>query len=218
MFARHKLVWLTPDGWAAAAASAPVQQHAAIARWCDQDWPLIVRRREPDTAPDHVCLGLALPPDPFSGEKQRIALCVPAGGVARSSPALPIKQVLAALPAPQAGALAALAAEAVGLTLQVYGSVALQAVTGLPYVRPTSDIDLLLHPASDQQLLSGLALLEKYAKQLPLDGEIVFPRGQAVAWKEWAASTSYEERVLVKDIDAVRLMPRHLLAATLRAA
>lgn len=218
MFARHKLVWLTPDGWAGAADAAAPAQRGAIVGWAERDGPLIVRRREPDTAPEQICLGLAPPPDPASGAKQRIALRVPIAAVARSSAALPLKAVLMALPPAWSGELGAMAADALGLTMQVYGSFALQALTGLDYARPGSDIDLLFHPASDRQLHSGLALLEKYARRLPLDGEIVFPRGQAVAWKEWLAAPSNETRVLVKEFDTVRLMPKHLLVATLRAA
>jgi phosphoribosyl-dephospho-CoA transferase len=50
-------------------------------------------------------------------------------------------------------------------------------------------------------------LLDHYSLQLPLDGEIIFPSGQAVAWKEWrnAASTAIGTRVLVKRIDCVLL-------------
>jgi phosphoribosyl-dephospho-CoA transferase len=49
---------------------------------------------------------------------------------------------------------------------------------------------------------------------LPLDGEIVFPSGDAVAWKEWAGA----ERVLVKRASAVRLAPVAELLSTLEDA
>jgi phosphoribosyl-dephospho-CoA transferase len=54
-------------------------------------------------------------------------------------------------------------------------------------------------------LHAGLALLDDCSRQLPLDGEIVFPSGQAVAWKEWrnALSAQSRARVLVKRIDSV---------------
>jgi phosphoribosyl-dephospho-CoA transferase len=53
----------------------------------------------------------------------------------------------------------------------------------------------------------GLALLDDYSRQLPLDGEIVFPSFQAVAWKEWrnAVPAASRTRVLVKRIDCVLL-------------
>lgn len=236
MFARHNLVWLTAEGWNAAhafaradpardgdAADAADAGTAALERWRLADWPLVARRRDADAAADEACIGLALPPD-AGGIKRRIALRVPAAGVAKTAPPLALAKALALLaeqaaaPAAWQPALAALRDDAVGLDLRVYGSLALQALTGLSYLRAGSDIDLLLQPHSDQQLRAGLALFGRHAAALPLDGEIVFPRGEAVAWKEWAAAQASGARVLVKEHNIVRLMPPELLAATLRAA
>ena len=44
---------------------------------------------------------------------------------------------------------------------------------------------------------AALALLGKHAQRLPLDGEIVFPGGRAVAWKEWAAARAGARRLPV---------------------
>ena len=65
---------------------------------------------------------------------------------------------------------------------------------------------------------AGLALLERHAATLPLDGEIVFPSGAAVAWKEWLSASRNEARVLVKDAGAVRLAPMAELLMTLEPA
>lgn len=211
---------------------------AALERWRLAGWPLVARRRDADASADEACLGLALPPDPVSEIKLRIGLRVPAGGVATTAPPLALKDAVGrltasasasvSLSAPAASlppvlaawlpALAALRDEATGLDVRVYGSLALQALTGLPYLRPASDIDLLLQPASDRQLCAGLALFTRHAVRLPLDGEIVFPRGEAVSWKEWAAAQASGARVLAKERDTVRLIPPALLAATLKAA
>jgi phosphoribosyl-dephospho-CoA transferase len=78
---------------------------------------------------------------------------------------------------------------------------------------PDSDIDLLFFPANRNALDAGLALLERYSAVLPLDGEIVFPSGDAVAWKEWLNA----DRVMVKDAVTVRLAPTAALLATLDA-
>jgi phosphoribosyl-dephospho-CoA transferase len=91
----------------------------------------------------------------------------------------------------------------------------MQALTGITYLTPTSDIDILLHPRSVDDLHAGLALLQHHATTLPLDGEIVFPDGAAVSWKEWAASG--DERVLVKHIGGVRLSGKAPLLAQLQA-
>jgi phosphoribosyl-dephospho-CoA transferase len=89
----------------------------------------------------------------------------------------------------------------------VYGSAALQALTGMEYVTASSDIDLLFEPATQAELDDGLMLLGAYALSLPLDGEVIFPGGAAVAWKEWMAATGApgNPRVLVKENQHVRL-------------
>jgi phosphoribosyl-dephospho-CoA transferase len=110
------------------------------------------------------------------------------------------------------------AAEA-GATLRVFGSLALQTLTGLPYLTPSSDIDLLLTPASLRQLDDVMRLVCAAAEQLPLDGELVFPGGQAVAWKEWANAARAGDgmRVLAKDMRGVRLMTQAELRMLLEA-
>jgi phosphoribosyl-dephospho-CoA transferase len=215
MLARHNLVWLSPQGWHDAIAAAAPEHSAALEKWQRNDWPAIVRRREASVAADEVCLGVPLPPD-ADGLKVRIALRVPAREVTRSVPPLPLKSVLPALASPWREELTALDNRAVGLVLRVYGSLALQMLTGQPYVTPRSDIDLLFYPATPQQLNAGLALLAFHATHLPLDGEIVFPSGQAVAWKEWRQAQAANAHVLVKEQDAVHLASPNALLATLR--
>ncbi|NHZ43963.1 malonate decarboxylase holo-[acyl-carrier-protein] synthase [Massilia aquatica] len=213
MFSRHDQAWLNSAGWAAALDGAAPAHAQALEQWRAHDWPLIITRRTPDALPGTVCLGLALPPD--AGRKLRIALQVNENSVARADHPLPLHAAAAAAPERWAAPLAALLADAGTISLRAYGSLALQAVTGLTYLTESSDIDLLFKPASLPELDAGMQLLQTHAAHLPLDGEIVFPDGAAVAWKEWrdaAAGT----RVLVKDAVSVRLVStdslRELLA------
>lgn len=216
------LVWLTDAGWRATAAAAQPEHRAALARWADNSWPLVVRRLDDTAGDDEVCLGLPLPPDAATGAKMRVALRVPAERVARTTPALELKLALnAAAHRPPASAairydsLAALCDEAEGLGLRVFGSLAMQTLTGLPYLSASSDIDLLFHPASRRQLDDGVALLARHAEHLPLDGEIVFPGGAAVSWKEWLMAAAHPAKVLVKELRSVRLADAASLLATL---
>ena len=123
------------------------------------------------------------------------------------------------MPAQWREGLARLEQEAAGagLGLAVYGSVALEALTGQHYLRPDSDIDLLLRPLSRAQLLAGLDLLAAHAEHLPLDGEVVFPDGRAVAWKELrtALASAPGTRVLAKALERVALVKPDELIATL---
>jgi phosphoribosyl-dephospho-CoA transferase len=227
---RHALIRLTEPGWqrllcAASAAEQSVAVQTALAQWHAQGWPLIVRRMDHDAAEDEVCVGLALPPD-AQAHKLRIPLRVKRSEIAEQRMALPLQEVIAALdtlPAEWRQALQDLYedANAQHLRLQVYGSLALQLLTGLAYLRATSDIDLLLQPGNQEQLKQGMALLSRHAQALPLDGEVLFGGGDAVAWKEWMQVAGVEsilaggERVLVKSLKQVSLQRVDLLLSSL---
>jgi phosphoribosyl-dephospho-CoA transferase len=211
MFSRHDLVWLTGRGWDAALERALPGQHAGIEQWRREDWPAVVRRPDVGLAPGQVSLGIPLPPA-ADGVKGRIALNALQSDVAERRAALALADAAQAAPDHWRPALDVLAA---GLPLQAYGSLAMQAITGQAYLTPSSDIDLLFVPLDGEALHTGLALLDQAAATLPLDGEIVFPSGAAVAWKEWLNASRNEARVLVKDAGAVRLAPMAELLASL---
>ena len=197
------------------AAAAPGAREA-IACWGAAGWPAVVTRTPATLAPGEVALGIALPPRP-DGAKPRIALAAAAGEIARSSPAMPLAEAIAAAPAAWRAPLAGLEREAAdgGCTLRVYGSLAFAALTGQAYLRAGSDIDLLLHLADARSYETALDLLVRYAKVLPLDGEIVFGGGQAVAWKELAGCRDGQARVLAKSLHGVALVSVDSLLASL---
>jgi len=215
---RHTLVWLSPAGWEGAIASAQPAHKAALAEWRQQDWPAVVRRQDADVGAGAdisvVFLGVPLPPD-AAGVKVRIPLRVSSALVARATPAITLREAL-----PASGAwhddLAALCDAAP--TLRVFGSLAMQALTGQQYVSPTSDVDLLFHPSSRSQLENVMSLLTTHAEHLPLDGELVFPDGAAVSWKEWRMAITHPAKVMVKELHTVRLANTASLLATLEAS
>lgn len=217
MYSRHELAWLSSRGWDAAIDRAQPGQRAAIEQWQRQDWPAIVRRADADLEPGQVSLGIALPPA-ADGAKGRIALNVLKTDVARSSLPLSLADAAQAAPDRWRKSLSELVMRSSGMALRAYGSLAMQAITGRPYITPASDIDLLFSPSDMASLHEGLLLLEQYAALLPLDGEIVFPSGAAVAWKEWLGAAPLQSRVLVKDAGAVRLASIAELTATLEPA
>lgn len=221
MYSRHELVWLSERGWRYARATVQASSADAVDLWHQADWPAVVRRAEQRLAPELLAIGIALPPAAAGGVKTRIACHVPAAEVRRHMPPLRIAQAIEAAPQPWQPLLAALeqqAATVEGMAVRVYGSVALQALTGQSYLTAASDIDLLLHPATRAQLFSGLDLLSSHATRLPLDGEIVFPRGRAVAWKELlrALGSAPGSRVLVKHMQGVSLETAQDLVASLK--
>lgn len=214
-FERHDLVWLTRHGWEEALAQVSGQQRDAVRQWREQDGPLVVRRRDPESMEQEVCLGVALPAAEHT-TKVRVAVRVAGSGVHRTRLPLTIGEVVAHAPLAWRGALAAMQADALGVQCGVFGSLAMQALTGQAYLRATSDIDMLFVPHNLTQLRHSLEILLYYDGRLPLDGEIVFPGGAAVAWKEWAQSAHVPgNHVLAKRRSDVALMRVSELTATL---
>lgn len=222
MLARHSLVWLSADGWQRAAqTAAEADCQAVLQRWQNHGWPAVLRRREAETPEDQLCLGLALPPD-GNGNKTRIPFNAFLADVQRITDPLALRAALKYAPPGWSGALHAFAGDCLhsGIAMRIYGSWAWQILTQENYVRPGSDIDLLFAPGSVGELTRGLGLLAQHAQRLPLDGEIVFAEGQAVAWKEcWQAlQLGGQQRVLVKTGDSVKLTPLAALMSTLEGA
>jgi phosphoribosyl-dephospho-CoA transferase len=209
MTARHDLIWLSGAGWDAAQRAATPAQQPILAHWRQAGWPATVRRRDADATPQQVCLGLTLPIDASGAARVRLGLRCMEADVARWRRPLTLQEAAQALPPAWRDAYAGLERQAAvdRLDIRVYGSLALQALSGAPYLTARSDIDLAFFPLDAAQLSKGLALLDDTSQRLPLDGEIVFPSGQAVAWKEWrnALSAQSRARVLVKRIDRVLL-------------
>ncbi len=209
-FARHSLVWLRPESRAAVAAQVTDGElHEHVAAWLAADRPLVVARQPCGaTQIDTIAAGLALPP---AQGKRRIALSVAADGIDRHTLPLRLADAIAHAPVSWQPALAELDAAAtdIDLELRVFGSLAWQALSGLPYLTPQSDIDLLWHPQSNAQLQQGIALLARWEQTsgLRADGEVLFGAGSAVSWREWATSKSGNgQRVLVKRASIAELV------------
>ncbi|MFZ6759482.1 malonate decarboxylase holo-[acyl-carrier-protein] synthase [Undibacterium sp. Ji50W] len=220
-FQRHDLVWLSDEAWAVVLQTAAAPD--MLKQWQQQEWPAVVTRRHPQAAEDEVCIGFPLPP--VDGNKPRFAAIVKAEHIAVHQSALSLHTVLVVAPANWQAGLQNLHQQALlaGIKLRVYGSLAMQFLTGQNYLSATSDIDILFRPFHQAQLRAGLALLQEFQQSLPLDGEIVFPGEAAVAWREWVLPADTEpefnqQRVIVKDMHGASLRTRQSLLAHLPAA
>lgn len=214
---RHSLVWLHAQGWRAVLAQTPAHVRAQVIRWRDANWPLTVRRRDADSVDDELCVGIALPPQ--DGNKVRLPYRVEFSAVAKYQPTLSLSEIVSGLPLSWRDAALQLhgSAQHAGLSVQVYGSAALQSITGLQYLHDASDLDLLLQPTTLQQLDDCVRLFFQFDQQLPLDGEIVFGTSAAVAAREWrnAAQQDGGFRVLAKQAAGVALMRKDALISLL---
>lgn len=213
MLNRHDLLRVTPEGWAAVLDAAPnLNQIAAaprrlVADWAMRGWPLIVRRPAAGEGGHAIAVGLPLPP---SLGKLRLGFTIPLDRVAERLERVLLHAAMTTAPAelqPQLDAVAGLGAR-LSVAPAVFGALLWQQVTGLTYLRPGSDIDLLWpmprgHALPD--LLNGLAALDA-AGPTRLDGEIILPTGEGVNWRELHGELRRPGgAVLVKSMDGAEL-------------
>jgi phosphoribosyl-dephospho-CoA transferase len=203
---RHDFVWL---GANARVAAANAEDRELVARWICRDLPVVVARRSATLAADELNLGIALPK---CNGRIRIGFTASLRSVQKTSSPPRLTGVIASAPRASRARLRDLCgkAEAAGIEFHVYGSFAWQHLTGERYVTRSSDIDLLWRPRDRDQLMSVVMRLSSWAQQsrLKLDGEIVWPDGAAVAWREMAAG---KDCVLVKRLASVSLESREVL-------
>lgn len=214
---RHDLAWLAPDAAAAARLAGPAcQREGAALRllegWLERGYPLIVTRQPAGPAAT-IRLGLALPP----GEgKYRLAFDLPRAMLRAIAPPPLLAEASAALPMRWRSTLRAVleAPEILACEPRLYGSAALQVLTGESCLGQASDLDLLLSPASwpaARRAATSLLELAVPPAGPRLDGEIASPAGLAVAWRELAAAPA---QLLVKGAGSVELQRATQFAAS----
>jgi phosphoribosyl-dephospho-CoA transferase len=212
---RNQLVWLTETAWVQVRArSWDAQARAILKHWHNQQLPLVVCRQRVPRSPESISLGL---PAPLQWDRRKLALEVPSGAIARSG-AFPLLRHIALNPTDASQVQDLLVhTSGVGVAVQVYGSFGWQSLSGLPCVRMGSDLDLLvcvpdLDTASQlARLLQGLQLKQR------VDGELVFPGGWALAWREYAQLIGGRvEQVMVKHRTGVLFMDRVALRERFR--
>jgi phosphoribosyl-dephospho-CoA transferase len=207
---RHDLLHVAPRAWASALANYPsLVDLPLVETWADRGWPVIVRRRAEAEDPVSVPVGVPLPP---ADGKRRVALLLPPGGVlARSSPHLLCAAAKVADPGWRSTIVSLLALGArTGVEPAAFGSLLWQHLTGLAFLSPNSDLDVLWPVPTGFDVLSLVCGIAEVARAAPLriDGEVIFPDGSAVNWYElWNAHrTTDRATVLAKSIEGVRLV------------
>ncbi len=183
---RHQLVRIRPAAWAALLALRPeLDGEPLLGGWAERGWPLIVRRALPDETEEGLPLGLPLPP---SAGKRRIAVQIRHGDIV-SVAALPdLADAMASAPPAWQACLRELiaAGDRHGVQPRVFGSLAWQHLTGLSYLGPASDLDLIWPLPRRERIGALLADLARIEARAPmrLDGELVRADGAGVNWRE----------------------------------
>lgn len=212
-FNRHDLVWLKLDAvrhaeYAGPAPMEPISALSLLHRWVLSGYPLIVARQE-DVLPHCLRVGLAEPP---SWGKRRLSFIVNSQGIEKHQQGPNLANVLPGLPQHwQAGAVALQGfLDEHNIAAHVYGSSAVQVLTGLPCLTESSDLDVLFKPVSwleAEKLCLFLIALQTEYPEFKVDGEVLNPSGQAVQWRELHRSFSDpNSKLMVKTNHAVKLL------------
>ena len=202
-WARHDLIWIRSSAWANILATrAEIAKHPAAIEWTDRGRPVIVRRAAPGDPAGCIPFGLPLPP---AQGKYRLCGAVPAPCIVARSSLPRLADALASVPALwhiTVDRLLDLSPD-----VQMYGSLAWEHLTSLPYLSATSDLDLLWHhedAAATETRLAAIAIIDRDAP-MRIDGEIVNTAGIGVQWRELASRAS---TVVAKRINGATLMSR----------
>lgn len=190
VFNRHDLVWLKLDAvkraeYTGPAPMEPISALSLLHRWVLGGYPLIVARQ------DHVpsdCLRVGLA-EPASWGKRRLSFLVNRCHVDKHHQGPNLGDLLAQLPQQWQAGGAALHRFLLEQNMDacVYGSSAVQALTGLSCVTENSDLDVLFKPlnwSTAEKLCRFLNALESEYPEFKLDGEVLNPSGNAVQWRE----------------------------------
>ena len=190
---------------------------AIVAAWIADERPLVVSRQ--GARAEQVQLALTLP---ARLGRQRLACLVNREDVLLTRPPLAVGDCLPRLEMHARTVLADLDATllASGVQLGVFGSLAWEVLSGESYRHAESDIDLICDLRSHRQLDDSLHALRVASARMTcrLDGELRFPGGDAVAWRELAACRHRPTaQVLVKGLYEVELKPVAALLDSLLA-
>lgn len=206
MLQRHTLVTVAREPWRQLIASRDdLADDLVVAAWADHGWPLVARR---PCAEDSTGLALGLPLPPSLG-KRRISIVMQREDVVATHPPPLLKDARTVAPADWTESIERVLASTVRQTgpVRVFGSLAWQWLTALPYLSATSDLDLLLACAAQEDvdnLTAELADIEATAP-MRIDGELVHPDGAAVNWRELHSGTA---DILVKTMTGVTMVRR----------
>jgi phosphoribosyl-dephospho-CoA transferase len=161
---RHDLIFLSPVAWRSLVKTRDdLAGEPLVAGWVDRGWPLVARRLMPDEA-DGLALGLPLPP--LAG-KRRLSVLIRPDDIVSTAPPPTLSAAASVAPETWRHTLDKVASLASrhGVEARVFGSLAWRNLTGLEYLSPGSDLDLLLPlPRTGvARLTAGLAAIEVQA-------------------------------------------------------
>lgn len=202
---RNQLRCVDSAGWALIEAHEwDAQAHTIFSHWRTHQLPLVVCRQSAETLPDHVCMGL---PSPQQWSRRRVALTVCLDHLTAHADFPTLAQVVQANHWGSAVIELSDAITQLGAKAHVYGSHGWQWLTELTYLHETSDLDLSMTVNSWEMASQLVQRLANTSIHCRVDGEIVFPQGKAIAWRElYQLIQGKTSQVLMKDRHSLQLL------------
>jgi phosphoribosyl-dephospho-CoA transferase len=182
---RHSFAWITGSGISQLAeGETPLNDEVCLRNWVGRGRPVIIRRPCRSEDGKSVYVGLSMPPDPV---KRRLAFRLPYSALA--DVVEPPSWAECSEASPESSELAApiiAVTEAAKLPLQTFGSYAWQHYSGLSYVTPHSDIDLIvpINRRGDWRRFRQL-MSEAQKTDQRVDLEIILNGDASFHWREF---------------------------------
>lgn len=177
---RHGWAWIRAHWGCPERGSLSPEDLQLIERWRVDRLPFIVAACHETSV---IRLGLS------TRDKRRIGFSVQRREIARTAPPLALSGAIDAAPIAWRDSLRDIAEDSIrgGLSIHVYGSLAWTYRSNVSFLRPDSDVDLILvpHRASLSQIHSSVQALASRVGEPRLDGELLATTG-AVSWREFA--------------------------------
>jgi triphosphoribosyl-dephospho-CoA synthase len=207
-FRRHDIISVDPEQWNHPGLNSGLDERALkiIQDWFDAGRPVIAST--PGVSGGALHCGIPLPPSQ-SGVKERIALKVPLCAIMKKSPPPEFALTIRHLPPSKRALFEAFSAACAerGFRPLSFGSLCWRELTGLDYVRESSDADLLFNISGWAEFGGLRVFLLRHGGACAnfADIEICLPNGDALSWREYLTQTP---KILLKNISGPRLAER----------
>jgi len=218
---RHRRIWINPESLESIQCQGSMSLAAEkyMRDWVIAEKPLVGRSRLACDPIVNESLPVGLMVYLLNGAKQRLNLLTQSDFVFKVDEPLLLANVLRTLPRPLRLAaqnfLTMFQNEPV--VLRVYGSAFWSYEDGSNRMNTQSDIDLLIQVKKTCDVINIAKKCVAFSKVsgVSLDGEIEFPNGESVSWREFASES---QELLVKTDIGPKLIGKNLVLKAFNAA
>ena len=218
---RHRRIWINPKSLNSLQCQGPMSLAAEnyMRDWVISGNPLVGRSRLPCDPLRNEALPVGLMVYLQDGTKQRLNLLAQPDFVYKVDEPLLLSDILCILSQPLRLAAVKLITffEDDAVALRVYGSAFWSYEGKNNRMNTQSDIDLLIQikKSSDVHRIAKKCLAFSKDSGVSLDGEIEFPNGESVSWREFASGA---EDLLVKTDIGPKLITKDLVLEAFNAS